>query len=218
MSRSLTNENINTSALNWIIYGSSKDDIIKIQKEVDKIFFDYSFYPEIEWAQYGYRAPEGHQVLGAWRHTDGDVFIFLLDNPNMFIMEPNVQLLLLIVGKASEVYKLEKRCDHLKTKFAIKEEKEEKDLEIKYRLENIRKSKSVGFISSILGIFTVVINGFSLYLRKLPTPEFGNQFLKTVYEVLIALVHFSSLILLFIVILILALFLIKYGIMLIKKL
>jgi hypothetical protein len=77
----------------WIFYGSDKNSIIKTQKEVDHIFHDYSFYPEIEWGTYGYRAPEGHQVLGAWRHPETRAFAFLLDNPSMVTIREYEQLL-----------------------------------------------------------------------------------------------------------------------------
>lgn len=202
----------------WAIYGSSKEDVPRIQIEVDSVFTDYSFYPEIDWGQYGYRPPEGYQVLGAWRHSKTKAFSFLLDNPHMLIIEPNIQLLLYIVGDISEIYKIESKLDKIKSRFAIEDKKGKISSDIEDRLNKIQKSKSLVIITTILGIFTAIINGFSLYLRKLPAPELGINELTTIYRLLIALIHFSSLLLLLIIILILTFFLLKYGLMLIKKL
>jgi hypothetical protein len=136
----------------FVIYCQSRNDISKIQKEVDGIFSDYAFFPEIDWGQYGYRAPEKYNVLGAWRHPKTKVFVFLLDNPFMLSIEPNIQLLLYIVGESSEIQILENRLNKMKTKFAIEEKKDKYITNIDDRINKIHKSKSMAFIITILSV------------------------------------------------------------------
>ena len=214
----LVNENQGGPCSSWIFYCSSDEDIIKIQKEVDSLFSEYSFYPEIEWGKYGYRAPEGYQILGAWRHPQTRAFAFLLDNPYMFTVKPNTQLLLYISGDEVEIVRLGLKLDSLKAKFAIIDKKDETASELDTRLTRIQKSKSLATITTVLGLFTAIINGFSLYLRKLPPPEINSRLLLKIYQFLLASVHFSAIILLLTVVMILGLFLVKYGLLIIRRL
>ncbi len=204
--------------ISWAFYGSSKKEIITVQKEIDSAISDYSFYPEIEWGKYGYRAPEGYQVLGAWRHPKTRAFAFLLDNPHMLTIDPNVQLILYITGDEKELQRLEPIFESLKSKFSALHDKNKATSDLEIRLSKIQKAKSLKIITSVLVLFTAVINGFSLYLRKLPPPDFNSKLLLTIYSALLASVHFASMILLMIVISILCLFLIKYGVLIIRKL
>jgi hypothetical protein len=206
------------SRSSWIFYGSSNEEVIKIQREVDNVFSNYSFYPENEWGLYGYRAPEGHQVLGAWRHPETRTFAFLLDNPHMHTVKPNIQLLLYIIGDKAEIETLEPKCENVKSKFAAIDEKDKTTYKLETRLVRIKKSKPLGIISTMLVLFTAIINAFSLYLRKLPPPEFGSKVLIALFGILVAAVHFASVLLLLIFIVILGIFLIKYGYLLIKQL
>ncbi len=201
----------------WIFYGSDKNSIIKLQKEIDQIFIDYSFYPEIEWGKYGYRAPEGHQVLGAWRHPQTRAFAFLLDNPSMMNIKPNAQLLLYIIGDEDEISKLKKKCDLLKNTYAIIAKDDEKTTNITTRLERIRTSKHLGLIVTVLTIFTALINAFSLYLRKLPAPKMNSEELTNIYDYLVVAIHLASLALLLLVICFLAVFFFKIGRLILKR-
>jgi len=201
----------------WIFYGSEKGDVIKIQKEVDHIFSDYSFYPEIEWGKYGYRAPEGHQVLGAWRHPQTRAFAFLLDNPSMVTIKPSTQTLLYITGDETEISKLRQKCDLLKSRFADIRKKDETISGIATRLDRIQKSKPLGVIMTVLALFTAFVNGFSLYLRKLPAPNMRSEELSIIYGYFVVSVHIGSLALLLIIICFLAIFLFKYGRLVLKR-
>lgn len=174
--------------------------------------------PEIEWGQYGYRAPEGHQVFGAWRNPDKVVFAFLLDNASVLTIKPNIQLLLYVVGEHSEIQALEVRLDEMKSKFAIEERKNKLSTELESRLNTIHKSKSLRFVLTILTVFTAIINAFSLYLRKLPTPQMPSPELTQFYQAVIVMVHFSSLVLLLTIIAIMFVFVLKYGLILVRKL
>jgi len=201
----------------YVIYCHSQDEISRIQKEVDGILSDYVFYPEIDWGQYGYRPPENYNVLGAWRHPESKVFIFLLDNPFMVSIGPNIQLILYMVGVNSEVRIVENNLNRMKNKFSIEEKKIKNISMIETRLDKMHKSKSMAFIITIVSVFTAIINAFSLYLRKLPPPIINNEVFLAIYESLIIVIHITSLILLIFVIFMLLVFLFKYSSMLIKR-
>src|SRR4030043_1982720 len=211
-----SNNHLDGPCSSWIFYGSEKGDVIKIQKEVDHIFSDYSFYPEIEWGKYGYRAPEGHQVLGAWRHPQTRAFVFLLDNPSMVKIKPSTQTLLYIIGDETEISKLKPKCDLLKSRFAEIRKKDEKISDIATRLDRIQKSRPLGVIMTVLALFTAFVNGFSLYLRKLPAPKMHSDELSVIYGYFVVSVHIGSLVLLLIIICFLAIFLFKYGRLVLK--
>lgn len=204
----------------WVIYGSSEKGLSNIQRDVDKIFSGYSFYPEIDWGQYGYRPPEGYQVLGAWRHPKTRIFAFLLDNPPMKTSAPTIQLLLYVAGTTVEISILESKIEVLKANFELEDKKDRVDSSVGERLDRIYKykSKSLAVLLGVLGIFTAIINGLSLYLRKLAPPELGSQKLILAYNGLLVLVHFVAVLLLLLVIVICAVFVIKYGVLLIRRL
>jgi hypothetical protein len=204
----------------WVIYSSSRYEVSKIQKEVDKVFAaPYTFYPEIEWSLYGYRPPENYQVLGAWRNPNprNKVFAFLLDNPRMLSAGPTYQLLLHIVGAADEIKMVEPKIEVLKEQYELEVKKESDDVSIKDRLDQLGTSKSLKVLSAILAIITAIINAFSLYLRQLPPPDLSESTLLEAYKVLLAIVNFSALVLLLIVIILATIFAIKYGVLLIRK-
>jgi hypothetical protein len=200
----------------WVIFAPS-DEITKIQKETDKIFSGYSFYPEVDWKIYGHFPPDGHQVMGAWRHPQTNVFAFLLDNPQIKTFGSNAQLLLYVAGEATEISNLGSKIDVLKTKASMEELKDKIHSQDEERLGKISK-KPLVILTAVLSIFAAIINGFSLYLRKIPPPEFGSQELIRIYQYLVASVHFCALILLLIVIAICVGFLLKYGTLLIRRL
>ena len=112
-------EHIKDKIHSWSIYSSSKSNIYKIIKDVDEIFSDYSFYPEIDWNKYGYRPPDGYQIYGAWRHPDSKVFVFLLDNPYMVTYETNTQLILYVAGEEVEINYFENKLEILKANINV---------------------------------------------------------------------------------------------------
>lgn len=202
----------------WVIYGILIDETTKVQKEIDEICYDYSFYPEIEWGQYGYGPPENHQVLGAWRHPQTKVFIFLLDNPSIVTTKPETSLLLRVVGQYDEIKKLIPEIENLKDKFLLAEKKAESDQRVGERIDRFRKSKSLSALFIFLSLFTAIVNAFSLFLRKLPPPVLGSTVVIDIYKYGVMAVHFASICMLFIVITICIILSIKYGIMLIRRL
>lgn len=199
-----------------VAYYCLSDEVITIQKEINMIYSDYSFYPEVEWDNYGYYPPEGHQVLGAWRHTELKAFVFLLDNPSMYILKSHKQLILFITGDKKEVLRKLTKCAKLQEKRDNLDKHRLLMDQIDRNLHQIYKTKSIKVISTILVSFTAIINVFSLYLRKLSTPKMIPFFTET-YNYLITLIHISSLVLLCCCIIFLIIFLVKYGMTIIKR-
>ena len=201
----------------WALYASSQDEIFDIQKEINRFFPNYSFYPEVDWNKYGYRPPEGHQILGAWRHPDSRVFAFLLDNPHMVTFGSNIQIFLYIAGESSELLPIKQKIGVLKTKFELKEKKEKTNITNDNRLQYIQTSKSLKILAATLGLLTTAINVFSLYLRKLPPPKLNDIILTNIYAYSVATIHFSALLLFFVVIMCIIIFLVKYGIFFVRR-
>ncbi len=201
----------------WAIYGASKEEIPKIQRGMDKLFVDYSFYPEVEWKQYGYQPPEGYQVLGAWRHPKTRVFAFLLDNPPMMTVEPAIQLLLYVAGGIDEISSLEPKLAALKMNYALEDRRVRTDSDVGARLGRVNETKHFAVLTGVLTVLTAIINGFSLYLRQLPPPQLGNMVIVSIYTFIMVAIHFTALLLLLLVAVIVAAFLIKYGILLIRS-
>lgn len=201
----------------WILYGLSDKDTIKAQKEVDKVFSSYSFYPEVEWNDFKIFPPEGHQVLGAWRHVQAKGFAFLVDNPKMSKGKRENQLLIYIIGEVSEFSIIEPQLMVLKELFGLEEEIAKSDKNFEQRLDKIQKSKSLTVMTSILGIYTAIINAFALYLRQLTPPTSWSAALVNILNLFIILIHVSALILLFLFIIIMGAYLVKYGMILLKR-
>jgi len=202
----------------WIVYATSRDDVSRIQREVDKTLDDYSFYPEVDWVRFGYRPPEGYQVLGAWRHPHTKLFVFLLDNPRMMTVEPTVQLLLYVSGEAVEVGLLEPKLIGLKAAHAVDEKRGRTETRIGERLDRMNETKHLAMLTSIIGVFTAIINGFALYLQQLPPPQLGSVALNSIYQIGFAVFHFFALGLLLLFLLTLAIYIVKYAILLLRRL
>lgn len=203
----------------WILYLSSKDVSIQIHREIDNIFSSYSFYPQVDWPYYGYQAPENYNVLGAWRHPDKDIVAFLLDNPYSQGQKQELQLIIYCISKSlDEIKKLNSSIEDLKQMFSLTDRRNSVDRTVAERIDRVHGKKSLAGITAIISIYSLIINAFSLYLRKLPIPDLGNDVLLTGYRILIAAIHYSALFLLLSVITIVGLFLLKYGYLLIKRL
>lgn len=196
----------------WVIYGPSEDKVSKIQKEIDNMFSDYSFYPEVDWGEYGYRPPEGHQVLGAWRHPR-KAFVFLLENPNIKTIKPSIPLLLYVAGETGEISMLEPKIEALKSKLDVEEQKYRVNMD-GWRLKRF----SIKSLTVLVGVFAAAVHGLSFYLRRLPSPELGSEKLVSIYKVLFALVHYGALFLLLLVFVIIAVLIVKYGIIIVRRL
>jgi hypothetical protein len=181
----------------WILYGSTANNILEIQKDIDNIFFaklDYSVYPENDWDLFGYKPPEGYKLLGAWRHPETILFAFLLDSPHIQTIDPAIQLILYVAGETSEFNILKPHIESIKTKYEIDEKRHKIDTFLEERI-NLVKSRSPSGLLVFLGVMASIINIFSLYLRKIPQPTICNYILEYIYNILIAFVHIGSILL-----------------------
>ena len=61
------------------------------------------------------------------------------------------------------------------------------------------------------------MNAFSLYLRNLPVPDFANETLLVTYRWLIVAVHFGALALLLLIVAIAFAYLLKFGLLLVRR-
>jgi len=201
----------------WAIYIPSSRAISNIQRHVDKVFSGYSFYPSFDWRRYGFRPPEGHQVLGAWRHLKTRAFAFLLDNPRINTVDPTNHVMLYVVGDTLEVSALEPRIDGLKRVFDLEEKKTGMNSYLGERLDRVSKTR-LTVLMTLLGIFTAAINALSLYLRKLPSPELGIPGVAIAYKALVTCIHFGAIFLIFGIIWFVVIFGIKYAALLMRRL
>lgn len=188
-----------------------------LPRAIDSALSGYVFYPEAEWSRFGYRPPENEPLLGAWRDPDGSVFAFLLAPDSKKNSQNNGRLLLYVSGAKQAVNELGAKVAALKTVLAKSEGKEIRVLHAEHRMKQENKSPAVGRLLKLIGIVTVLVNAFSLYLRKLPPPEFPTPSLQMAYSVMIVILHFSSLILLFLVTLIAILYVLRYGILMMRR-
>ena len=112
---------------------------------------------------------------------------------------------------------MEPKLAALKNTFTLEDKRVKADAVMEERLERVNESKHFAVLTGVLTILTAIINGFSLYLRQLPSPQLGNSVLVGVYGIVLVMVHFAALFLLILVAVIVAAFLIKYGILLIRS-
>lgn len=201
----------------WALWSTTPDQASALQRSIDKIFSEYSFYPEIEWEKYGYIPPERYPLLGAWRHPDARVFAFLLDNPFMGRSTSIKQMILYLSGEKEEVRRFDSQINKLKIGSARAERKELLSREAGVRLDGVEKAKPLERLLKLVGLFTVIINALSLFLRSLSPPHLPSPQLIIAYQILVAAVHFSALFLLLLVTLIAIAYVMRYGLLLLRR-
>ena len=203
----------------WAMWPRHSDRDVPIESSIDQALAGYLFYPEPEWSRFGYRPPENFPLIGAWRDTLGKSFIFLLDSTSKRLSDINSpsQLLLYVVGDKGAVESVEGKIKPLKDLLSKAERKELRGQDATLRLEGERTAKPIERLIKLIGLFTVIINGFSLYLRKLTPPTFPIEVLNHIYNILLSAVHFSALFLLLLIIVIGILYAFRYGLLLLRK-
>ena len=188
-----------------------------LPRSVDQALADYVFYPEPEWTRFGYRPPDNLPLLGAWRDAAGTAFAFLM-NPTTDAGAPSANPVLLYVSGAKDaVEAIGSKVTALKSVLAKSERKEIQVRHAEDRIEQEKKSPAVGRLLKLVGLFTVVVNAFSLYLRKLPLPNLPSASVQQTYQVLVIVVHFAALFLLLIITLIGVGYVLRYGILMLKR-
>lgn len=202
----------------WLILSRSDAETTRIQQAVDKSLKGYLFYPYADWPRYGYRAPDGHEVLGAWRHPKTLAFVFLLNNPQMSPLRSVSQILVYAADVRVEIEKFEEPISRIKEDVAAASRQKETETALQKRLASADILRSPKRLMVMLGTFTVIVNAFSLYLRKLPPPPVINQEMTGTYTTILILIHMSALLLLLASILICLAYVLKYGYLILRRL
>jgi hypothetical protein len=166
----------------WQLLAASEDDAKKNQSSADSAFAGYSFYPEVDWKKYGYFPPDGHQVLGAWRHPETMAFAFLLDNPLMQKSGIYSQYLVYAVGVEDEIALIEKRIVSAKRSLKREAFRTAQTIGAASRLDQMAPNRSIGVFTAVLTFVTALVNAYSYYLRTLPPPNLNTEFLQAVYS------------------------------------
>jgi hypothetical protein len=196
---------------------SSAAETASIHKATEHIFSGFSFYPEVDWKRYGYYPPDGHKVLGAWRHPDVYAFVFLVDNPGMKLPSGLEQLILFYSGRKTDLIPFSPRIERLRRDLARKNGRRESDQQLQSRLDKTDKAGTLKKLIALMGPITAAINGLALYLHKLAPPRIDIAWLSEIYDILLPLVYISSLMLLFVFTLICVAYVCKYGFLLLRR-
>jgi len=187
---------------------------ISLEKEIDCVLSGYKYYPEYEWAKYGVRPPENNTIIGSWRDGEASVFIFLFQNN---LLKNNEHYIINLTGKTDEIEKVEKHINNIKHSLISSERKILKSQKVEKTLEKEHTTKTTNKLIKFVCIFTVIINAFSAYLKKTPSPTINIEILSKIYTFTIILIHLLALFLLILVCIISILYLIKYAFLLIKR-
>jgi hypothetical protein len=186
-----------------------------LERQLDEVLQGYLFYPEFEWPMYNVRPPDNHPLVASWRTADGDAFIFLLEVYQPKQDEPNY--LVILAGYKDEIQAVNSLIGAHKLNFTKIEKKQLAKASAGKGLEDETKNKSIERFSKVIGVFALIINAFSLYLRELPSPENINDLFKTAYASLVMIVHFSALLLLLLIVIVSIVYTARYGYMMLRR-
>lgn len=188
-----------------------------LPRSIDSALSQYMSYPEVEWSAFGYRPPEGGILLGAWRDKDGTVFVFLLEIAGAKSAQEGCTYLLYASGHREAIENIADVISALKNILARSERKELQYRSAESRILRERSSPAFTRWIYFMALFTAIVNAFSLYLRTLPPPDALVPIVRQLYLLLVALVHFAALILLLVIILVGVGYLIRYGLLMLRR-
>jgi hypothetical protein len=206
-----------TFTASWMLWENSFEHGMSLPRSIDHALSDFVFYPEPEWVKFGYRPPDNLPLLGAWRDSAGTAFAFLLDRSPSDPSARDRRVLLYVSGAQSVVEEIGGKVTALKSVLAKSERKEIQVRHAEHRIELEEKSPAVVRLLKLVGLFTIVVNAFSLYLRRLPLPNFPSGPTQEAYQFLIVVVHFAALFLLLTITLIGVGYVLRYGILMLKR-
>lgn len=214
--QNVQNERESADCRSWIIYSTSNMHHAA-QIKVDQIFstLNYFFYPELEWSTYGYRPPEGKEILGAWRHPKLKSFAFLLNDITIKKNKENCNFLIHVAGENFEIKRINDKITKLKSELALEDAKSLNSLNIDKKIDKVRKSKSPKII---IGIIAVLTNAYVFIVQKGYNPNFVNEEWEVIYNYFLIFVHFFALICVTSLIFFAFYYMIKYLILLSKEL
>ena len=200
----------------WNLWPVDKQSISPIEKQVDLLLSGFCSYPEFEWREFGIRPPDNHNLIGSWRDDSGTVFIFL-HKENSTQNNSQSEHLIIVTGKTPEVDNMTKLISGLKTSLHSADRKELKRKNFDVSIKEESSNKSVAGFSSLAGIFTVIINAFSFYLRDLPEPTNMHPLAAQIYNTLLSSLHILALLLLLTLIMVAITYVSRYGYMMIRR-
>jgi hypothetical protein len=203
-----------TISASWAIW-QSPDQAAALAGMLDQVLIGWCFYPEAEWGKYGYRPPEGAFLTAAWRMIDGSAFGFLVDAPTKGQGPASI---FHCTAKESVLAVIEAKINGVKGNLFRAESRKLRDARNRRRLDGADKSKSINKLLKLVGLFALVVNALSLYLRKIPPPDIKFGAIAAVFNVLLATVHITALALLLLLIIICIVYAVRYGILLIGRL
>ena len=206
-----------TCTVSLALWGNPSTYDMPLPRIIDQALSNYVFYPEIEWARYGYRPPENHSLLGAWRDENGSVFAFLLKPMPVDGESIERQFLLYVSGIRDAVDELGNKVTVLKAKLAKMERKELQIQRTEQKISQEQESPVAPRLIKMIIIFTGVINAFSLYLRRLPTPTMPSTTMTFVFQYLVGALHIASLVSLLIITLVGIAYVLRYGILVLRR-
>jgi hypothetical protein len=213
----LTEQQFDTCTVSFALWGNPSTYDMPLPRIIDQALSNYIFYPEIEYARYGYRPPENHSLLGAWRDETGSVFAFLLEPMPVNGELIERRFLLYVSGVRDAVDELGNKVSSLKTKLAKMERKELQIQRTEHKITQEQKSPATPRLIKMIVIFTGVINAFSLYLRRLPTPTMPSTTMTLVFQYLVGVLHIASLMLLLIITLVGIAYVLRYGVLVLRR-
>ncbi len=202
---------ISTSFLLWATRDTSLSFLLK---KIDKILPSFKYYPEYEWSTYKVRPPEKYPLIGSWRKENSDCFVFLMQNNTI---NKEVQYIVYLSGTLESVNELTSQITRLKGIITRTEEKLLKNKNLDNLLNKEHETKTTKKLLTIVSIYTAIINVFSYYMRKIPIPSFEDKNLIIIYQLFITVIHFLALLLFLLVIVLIISYVIKYGILIIKR-
>ncbi|MDO9011680.1 MAG: hypothetical protein Q7U78_07735 [Gallionella sp.] len=200
----------------YAIWAKTSPSDLPFGRQLDSILPTCVYYPEEEWNTFNFRPPENKDLVGAWRDKEGEAFIFLLRATEGVTEDQGPDYQVLVSGKSELVRNIGKRIDSHKGSL---EKLQRREIAVRKVEENFSEeinTKSIERFTAIVGIFSVIVNAFSFYLRSLPAPDLPDEFL-TIYKWLISLVHIGALSLLLLIIALAFAYLVKFGFLLIQR-
>jgi uncharacterized membrane protein len=213
----VTAAQLRTFTASWMLWPTSSKHTMPLPRSIDHALADYVFYPESEWTRFGYRPPDNLPLLGAWRNSTGTAFAFLMV-PAAGDIAPNEKPVLLYVSGAKYVVEeIGSKVTALKSVLAKSERKEIQVRHAEDRIEQEKRSPAVARLMGLVSLFTILVNAFSMYLRQLPLPNLPTVPVQKAYQILVVVVHFAALSLLLIITLIGVGYVLRYGILMLRR-
>jgi len=194
----------------WLLPCYTEEQRRSAKLALDEVFVAYSFYPEIEWAQYGYRPPEGFEIYGAWRHPTSIIFCFLLSDLHFEKDNPRSDFMLYAAGAPDEISRISSDVKTLKGRLVQETNEPEVEIYFQRKLKRIQSLSPLKVAIGLLALFTPITKAISNYLTKFPMPDFESKTVITLYRTILAVVHFMPLLLFTLIVVMVIILILKY--------